>query len=593
MAAPPLACVLRHINRAVGRELADDLPDGELLRRFVAARDESAFTELARRHAPMVWGVCRRVLGNSPDADDAFQATFLILGRKAHAVAVGDLVGHWLYRVACRVAARARADSAWQHAHQREMFDMSAADTSEELTRLDLRSVLDEELSRLPERYRAPLVLCYLQGKSYEEAARLLGCPAGTISGRLARARRLLRQRLARRGLACSATALAAVTGPAMAGPVPRVLLGDTIRAALRVAAVGAGAFSARVTNLAEGVIGAMWTTKTKMVTAVFLALCLLGGGAALRPGASAVEPPAAQAPAAQKAEGGQPGPAASLRELWSELASPDDARAARAVLALSRMPREAVALARERLGPVKADPKRVARLVADLDSPQFAVRERAREVLEYLGQYVKDDLKNALKANPNEELRRRLEKLLARLGKEVPPAGQPLTADARLKRLSALNQLAVFTDRSQSPILGTNVNARTTLVRTSSAEAGTFLFGTDPTSLTLTRTNLNTAGKVLTSLDGRNVNVVTFVDRGTVLDTLSTQRQAKPQSPPAPERPSAPWLRAVRAIAVLEHVGTPEARAALVEIAGGEPDALPTREARAALGRLNARAGR
>src|SRR5262245_18438322 len=199
MAAPQLHAVLRHLTRAVGRPCADDLADGELLRRFVARRDEAAFEALARRHAPMVWAVCGRALDESPDVEDAFQATFLVLVRKADAIVAEDLVGNWLYAVACRVTAGARAEAAWRRARQKEMPDMPAADAGEELALRDLRLVLDEELSRLPERYRAPLVLCYLQGKSYEEAARLLGCPAGTVSGRLARARRLLRGRLARR----------------------------------------------------------------------------------------------------------------------------------------------------------------------------------------------------------------------------------------------------------------------------------------------------------------------------------------------------------------------------------------------------------
>src|SRR5262249_34026923 len=158
------------------------------------------------------------------------------------------------------------------------------------------------------------------------------------------------------------------------------------------------GAFSARVTALAQGVITAMWTTKSKTVTAVLLALCLLGGGTALRPGATAVEPagevaaPAKQAPGAPAAQLG-PG----LRDAWADLASPAGARAARAILALGAAPRQAVALFQERLWPVKADPKRVARLLADLDSPQFAVRQRATEGLEYLDKYAKEDLKKAL----------------------------------------------------------------------------------------------------------------------------------------------------------------------------------------------------
>src|SRR5262245_14985600 len=158
MANGALIGLVRQINRIAGRRSADGLTDGELLQRFVSARDETAFAALVRRHGPAVWGVCRRVLGSVHDAEDAFQATFLVLVRKAPSLRAGHLVGNWLYGVACRVAARARASAAWRRAHQQEMPDLPAAGPEDTLTGCDLRPVLDEEVSRLPDRYRAPVI---------------------------------------------------------------------------------------------------------------------------------------------------------------------------------------------------------------------------------------------------------------------------------------------------------------------------------------------------------------------------------------------------------------------------------------------------
>src|SRR5262245_43492778 len=181
------------------------LSDAQLLSRFVRTRDaagELAFGELVNRHWPMVLGVCRQILRHSHDADDAFQATFLVLVRKAHAIKAEDSLAPWLYSVAFRTAHRARANASRHRPSLEEPIENLEGSSSEAAYTLDLRPLLYQELSRLPPKYRAPIVLCHLEEKTHEEVARLLGWPIGTVSGRLSRGRQLLRARLERRGVA-------------------------------------------------------------------------------------------------------------------------------------------------------------------------------------------------------------------------------------------------------------------------------------------------------------------------------------------------------------------------------------------------------
>src|SRR5262245_326915 len=199
---------LAPLRRALARREGGGLSDAELLGRFLARQDEAAFEVLVRRHGAMVLGVCRRVLGHAQDAEDAFQATFLVLVRRAAAIRKRDSVGNWLYGVAYRTSLEARAAAARRHATERQVSTMPepAVGPAEPLG--DLRAVLDAELARLPEKYRAALVLCDLQGHARREAARQLGVPEGTLSSRLAAGRRLLADRLARRGISLSLAAL-------------------------------------------------------------------------------------------------------------------------------------------------------------------------------------------------------------------------------------------------------------------------------------------------------------------------------------------------------------------------------------------------
>src|SRR5262249_23907846 len=182
--------------------------DGQLLGCFIATRDEASFAALVRRHGPMVLGVCRRVLHDFHAAEDAFQATFLVLACKAASVAKRESVGCWLYGTAYRTAMEARTMTARRRARERPMSDMPHPQVAPAEAQ-DWRPLLDRELSLLPEKYRAAIVLCDLEGRARKEAARLLKVPEGTLSSRLATGRQLLARRLARRGVALSGGALA------------------------------------------------------------------------------------------------------------------------------------------------------------------------------------------------------------------------------------------------------------------------------------------------------------------------------------------------------------------------------------------------
>jgi RNA polymerase sigma factor (sigma-70 family) len=285
MSAAPLQTVLRHLRRLVTPDGAGGLTDSQLVERFVASRDEAAFEVLVWRHGVMVYQLCRRLLGHAQDAEDAFQATFLILARKAGSIGKREAVGSWLYKVAYRVALGARAGAARRARLQRPLADLPAPDERDPL-QCDLKETLDEELSRLPDKYRAPFILCYLEGKTVEEAARQLGCPRGTVGSRLARGRERLRRRLTGRGVAPTAFALtAALADKAGAVCIPAPLASATARAAANYAAglTGVtGAVSAEVITLTEGVLHTMFVTKLKTVLAIVLAAAVLAGAGGL-----------------------------------------------------------------------------------------------------------------------------------------------------------------------------------------------------------------------------------------------------------------------------------------------------------------------
>lgn len=275
MARSQITAVFRQIRKAIGLCGTEELPDSQLLTRFVAQQDELAFEQLIRRYGPMVLGVCRRVLFDAHAADDAFQATFLVLVRRAATLDQRAPLGNWLYGVAHRVALKARA-AARRHERQRRISTMSLDDPTADLASNEVRGVLDEELQRLPEKYRAPLILCYLAGKTNEEAARELGCPRGSMAWRLDQARSLLRDRLVRRGIAVPAVALAALLAEHASAAVPTTLVAGTLQHAVLVAAGQAlPAAHAHILHLAEGVVRTMVVKKLVRTLSVALLLIL------------------------------------------------------------------------------------------------------------------------------------------------------------------------------------------------------------------------------------------------------------------------------------------------------------------------------
>jgi RNA polymerase sigma factor (sigma-70 family) len=312
-----LATTVRRLHTLIRAEQASELTDGQLLERFALRRDEDAFALLVRRHGPMVLGVCRRLLGHEQDAEDAFQATFLVLARRAPSVRLHAALGSWLYRVAVRVVHSARRRAELPGAPELAAARGADADPAREAAWRELRPVLDEEVRRLPEKYRAPVVLCYLRGKTHEAAAAELGWPRGTVAGRLARARDLLRRRLTRRGVTMAAGALATALSAGAAAAVPEGLARGTAAAACRFAAGPAEAtVSLHAAELARGVLHAMFLTRLKLAGVVLLLLALIAGVGASALGGAGGKPAGAkqkpeligkpgQLPAAQK----QPAP--------------------------------------------------------------------------------------------------------------------------------------------------------------------------------------------------------------------------------------------------------------------------------------------
>lgn len=293
--------LLNRLRQAVPLLAEESLGDGQLLTAFVAEQSEAAFAALVRRHGGMVLGVCQRVLGHTQDAEDAFQASFLVLARRAAAIRPRERVGAWLHGVAQRTALKARtARTRRQVREQRVMTRSTVVD--QEPVDTELRAVLDEALRQLPEVYRQAIVSCDLEGHSRKDAARRLGWREGTLSGRLARGRRLLAQRLQSRGVTLSVAALAGVLSQQMASAAPPTKLSQvTIKAAIGFAAgngTTAGLVPARVVALAEEVMSAMLLQKLKSLTILCL-LALTGFGlvAGLLPAQAAPDEPSQPEP--------------------------------------------------------------------------------------------------------------------------------------------------------------------------------------------------------------------------------------------------------------------------------------------------------
>src|SRR5262245_16665243 len=325
MPSSPLSVVIQHLLADL-RPVGNGMTDGELLARFLRSRDEDALAALVRRHAPMVWGVCCRLLCNHHDAEDAFQATFLVLVRKAADVP-GQAVANWLYGVARQTAVRLRATAAKRGRRETQVVEMPEP-TVPTVHDADVQAVVDEELSRLRDVYRGVVVLCDLEGMTRKEAARQLGIPEGSVASRLARARALLAKRLAQRGVVFSGSVAAVLSAGSASGSAPPTLVASTIKtASLLAAGQAAGVVSAKVAALTEGVTNAMFTTKIKSVLAVVLVVGLaLAGAAGLLHQTQAADQPTAKGrggpPAAEKDPKDEKG-----RPLTKEEPAPENAK--------------------------------------------------------------------------------------------------------------------------------------------------------------------------------------------------------------------------------------------------------------------------
>jgi RNA polymerase sigma factor (sigma-70 family) len=269
----PASAVIEHVRKVVLREEGAGQTDGQLLHRFIDTRDELAFEALVRRHGPMVLGVCRRLLGHAHDAEDAFQATFLVLALKAATVVPREAVGNWLYGVAYHTALKAQAAALKRRTREKQVTVMPEPQEAQEEFRQELLPLLDRELSRLPEKYRVPVVLCDLEGRSRREVASQLKIPEGTLSSRLTTARHMLARRLRQRGVALASGALTAVLSMnATAASVPSTLVVSTVQAATLFTAGGTAAVSsAYAATLAKGVMKSMFLSKFKLVTVLVL----------------------------------------------------------------------------------------------------------------------------------------------------------------------------------------------------------------------------------------------------------------------------------------------------------------------------------
>jgi RNA polymerase sigma factor (sigma-70 family) len=315
MRSRPCDNVLHHIRGLVAARQPGELLDRELLERFVTGHDEAAFAAIVERHGPLVLSVCRRILRSEHHAEDACQSTFLVLARKAGAIRKREALASWLYGVASRVARKLAADVQRRASHDVRDADVPLPDPTGEITWREGLAVLDEELQRLPKTYRSALVLCYLEGRTQDEAARELGCSAGALCGRLVRARECLRGRLTRRGVGLPAALLGTLlvsTHATAALPATLALRTVQAAAALLTGQALARVVPAHVATLTQGVLTAMLVTRAKMVAALVLTAGLLAsaaGALAAAAGGEKQPPPNAAVPPAPQ-QGKQAPPA-------------------------------------------------------------------------------------------------------------------------------------------------------------------------------------------------------------------------------------------------------------------------------------------
>jgi RNA polymerase sigma factor (sigma-70 family) len=283
-----LPAVLEHVQRRLRPSFSGVVTDAQLLERFLHERDEAAFELLMWRHGPMVFGVCLRVLQHTQDAEDAFQAAFLMLARKAYSIGQRESVSGWLYMVAYRIALRARTRALRRGRLEKPLDDLpidhKSCDPADLSSWRELRQLLDAELSQIPEKYRTAFILCHLEGKTCDEAAEHLGCPRGTVQSRVGRARERLRARLSRRGWMPGGTSLASLVeqhASSLAAVTP-VLVNSTVHLALLLSVLKstAGVVSASVAELMSEAATTKHLLRLRYLT--FLAVLLLLAGSAV-----------------------------------------------------------------------------------------------------------------------------------------------------------------------------------------------------------------------------------------------------------------------------------------------------------------------
>ncbi|MBN9119230.1 MAG: sigma-70 family RNA polymerase sigma factor [Planctomycetes bacterium] len=523
--------------------------DADLLGRFIATRDATAFAELVRRHGPMVLGVCRRALGNTPDADDAFQAVWLVLVRKAAGVSPRSAVGNWLYGVAIRTAAHARCVLTRRRTARQELPDVPDPKPHDPDAR-EIAAVLDTELARLPDRYRAAVVLCELEGRSLKEVAEQLGVPVGTVASRLARGRALLAERLKARGFAASVLAglLAGATAPVSA---------RLNELAVALLAIGPQEVARPVSELVRGVLSIMLAEKLKALGRVVVAVALgIGATAWAAWAASAGAQPQPEVPPATPAPPvvGEGNPFAGRldpklprppreEEAWDDLYR-DEPYASRAVLELASSPKAAVKLFAEpgKLRALKADKEQIKKWITDLGSEKESTWKAAYLELDYFDPVLALTPAEAWAEAKTHAAKHRLAALLT-ARPEVMGVPDPVRPNPGAMDLVA-----------QPPEFGRGGD---TTYRVVVHDLRTLPMG------------FERPGRGLPPTETRTFPVASRVE-----DV---------------RRPS--WARATRAVVVLQHIRTPEALALLKEMASGHPDAQPTRVAKEALDRLNPKA--
>jgi RNA polymerase sigma factor (sigma-70 family) len=386
MARAQVDTLIRHLRRAVLRQEATARTDSQLLGSFIDKKDEAAFETLARRHGPMVFGVCRRVVSNHHDAEDAFQATFLVLALKASSVKPREGVANWLHGVALRTAMKAKTMTAKRRGREKQVTEMPEPEVAPQGQWRDLQPLLDQELNGLPENYRLPILLCDLEGKTIKEATQQLGWPQGTLAGRLARGRKLLAKRLANRGVVLSAGALAAVVSPSVASAgVPASLMRSTVKAATLITAgqaAVAGVVPVQVLALMEGVTKSMTLTNLKTVMVLSVLAFFLCGFASVAVGLHQQD---SSVPAGKNSEN-----------------KPDPGQTS------------------------AADADRITGLLQQLGHDKFAKREAATAELAAIGEPALRALRKAAAAGADEEIRQRAAKLIATIAhtdsKSAPP---------------------------------------------------------------------------------------------------------------------------------------------------------------------------